>query len=172
MTLSTHIIVVEPTDPRAVFDHCLGLAATGFGRAPTWDFTPAGEGRGFSEAHYVSTCGQGLPVWVWVLHATDGPLVWRDPDDDDEPAPWWNEHCIRINFDTAYGYRSRNGGGCSDLHAWLVQEVGRWLLDRGITKWVWNNEFTGEWFGPDDPVTALGDPVRGALVEVIRKVTE
>lgn len=164
MTLSTDIVIVEPIDPKTVFDFCLSLVARRFDREPRWDYTPAGEGRGFSDAHYATECGQGLPAWLWVFHATDGPLTLRDPADDYEsPAPWCNEHCVRVNLDTAYGYRGPNGSGCSDLHAWVIQEVAAWLADRGVEKWAWENEFTGEWFGPGDDVRHLGDPEKGAL---------
>lgn len=165
MTLSTKIVLVEPTDPKAVFDFALGLLGRAVDFEPRWSHTPAG-GKGFSNAHYSSECGQGLPAWLWVHYADDAPLTYWDASDleeDGREAPWWNEHCVSIDFDTAYGYRGPNGQGCSDLHAWLVQEVGRWLLDRGVEKWVWEQEFTGEWYGPHDDVRALGDPVRGAL---------
>lgn len=174
MTLSTDILVCEPVNPERVFRHGLSLLARAVSFEPRWEHCPAGDGVGFKNAHYVSECGQGLPAWLWVHYASDGPLTYYDPDDheyfretrgDAWSPPWFDQHCIRIDFDTAYGYKGPNGQGCSDLHAWLVQEMVEWLADNGATKVVWKNEFTGEWFDPTETgaLLALGDPERGRL---------
>src|SRR5690242_14095966 len=49
---------------------------------------------------------------------------------------------MEVSFDTAYGYRGPEGG-CGDLHARLVRELGAWLDGRRV-RWSWLNEWTGE----------------------------
>jgi len=163
MTLSTRILIAEPTNPKDLFLFCLDLLKRDFNGEPQWEH---------KAGTYNSSCGQGLAAWVFVHYAQDGPLQWGDPKEYAEygwPLPEFNEHLLNVDFDTAYGYRSGpNEAGCSDLHAWLVQEVGRWLAAKNITRWGWRNEFTGEWFGPDDDVLNLGDPVIGELPERIK----
>lgn len=151
MTLSTDLVIADPLGPRSLFDHALGLVAADFDGEPSW----ADDG-----ARLRTTPGQGLAAILSVTYATDGPL---EPDEDDShPAPF-GAYCVRVNFDTAYGYQGDNGAGCEDLHAWLVAELARWLDDRGITRWAWQNEFTGAWYGPGESLSALGDPERGRL---------
>src|SRR5437763_1201661 len=126
MTLSTDIVIAEPVNPRMVFDFCLSLLNRDFDGVPTWEEVPASDG---SEARYETTVGQGLPAWLFVYHATDGPMRL-----DTEYGSPIDEHCVRIDFDTGYSY-DREGASCDDLHAWLVQEVGAWLDGRGIRAW-------------------------------------
>lgn len=151
MTLATNLIVRDPISPRSVFDHALELIARDFEGEPTWN----DDGR-----RYQTTLGQGLAGILTVTYATDGPL---EPDEDDPHRPPFDAFCVRVNVDTAYGYQADNGAGCEDLHAWFVAELSRWLAERGVTAWAWQDEYTGAWFGPDDPITVLGDPMRGEL---------
>lgn len=173
MTLSTDLIICEPVDPRSVFDHALGLLATAVDFDPTWDYTPAGQSDVWTNAHYVSTVGQGLPAWLFLHHATDAPLIIWDDERlrdmaeydgiTDFVPPWFDQHLIRVDFDTAYGYRGPHGGGCGDLHAWLVSEMAMWLADeKRVTKVVWLHESTGEYFPPAD-IAKLGSPGLGRL---------
>lgn len=160
MTLSTSLVVIDPMDPKAVFDFTLALVAEDFPRVPTWEHRPPGERPG----DYVTTCGQGLPAWLFVHYGTDGPLTYYDReeveeygrDDPDFTVPPCNEHCIRINWDTGYSYRGPSGEGCGDLHARYIATVGRWLDEQGKT-WWWHNEFTGEWHKGTDGLDALGN---------------
>lgn len=171
VTLSTDLYICEPMPARKVFDHALELLKRGVTFEPTWEHTGAGEGRGFDNAHYVTNVGQGLPAWLWVHYATDGPLRRYDDDDigwarEDDPEwspPWWNLHLLRVNVDTGYAYKTANGAGCADLHAWFVSEMWAWLSDQGTTRAAWTNEFTGEWFDSLTELHHFGDPVRGAL---------
>jgi hypothetical protein len=66
--------------------------------------------------------GQGLDAWVIVYHRQGEP--------------------VEVSIDTGYGYRGPDGG-CRDLHARVVAELGQWLDSKGIA-WSWQNEFTGE----------------------------
>ena len=87
-----------------------------------------------------------------------------DDTDDDERGyyPPVDEWSIEVHLDTAYSYRADNGAGCSDLHAYLVQQLGQWLSARGLT-WYWYHEHTAAWHSSSDPITILGNPERGRL---------
>jgi hypothetical protein len=118
------------------------------------------------EGEYASTLGQGLPAILTVNYATDGPLVWppmeyREPEDDDlGPMP---QHAVSVDFDTAYGYKDAVGGGCADLHAFLLAEVGRYLDDLAKPpRWVWHHEERGTWHEPHES-WARGDASRCEL---------
>lgn len=113
------------------------------------------------ENEYRSTLGQGLAAIWEVQYAGDGPLTW--PHRDDEPCDGADccpdygntvepprQFCIGASFDTAYGYRMPNGGGCADLHAFLLREIGLYLADVGVTEWVWHHEEAGTWHGSDE----------------------
>lgn len=156
MTLSTDIIIRQPVNPADLFSDLMALLARfpGSPAEPEWDHEP--------ERHqYVSRCGQGLPAWVFVHYAADGPLRvydderigWEREDDPTWQVPDWNEHCIKVNLDTGYGYKGPGGAGCSDLHAFLIAAIYHWCAGRGVTDLRWENEFTGEWFE-----SVLADP--------------
>jgi hypothetical protein len=168
MTLSTDVIVLDPVNPKAVFDHCLGMLGTFVDFEPRWEHTALGEARGFTDtAHYVSACGQGLPAWLWVHYHPDGFLdVERDEEDVMEDGGHYQRfpdpHCVRIDFDTAYGYCGPGGLNCGGLHAGLVRALGRWLDDRGV-RWKWRNEYTGEWFTGTQGLDTLAEGTEDAL---------
>ncbi len=156
MTLSTDLVIVDPINPKAVFDFALALVADGFRGEPKWDRTPAGVRV---DAHYATIMGQGLPAWLFVHYASDGPLKMLSDKDaaewGDEPPPC-NEHCVRIDWDTSYGYVGKNGENCGDLHARYVAAVGRWLDEQGKT-WWWHHETLGEWHRGAEGLDTLGD---------------
>ena len=147
MTLTTQMLVIEPTPYRPVFDAVRRLIGA--------DKASYVDEPGVIKNRY----GQGFPAWIGVVYGTDAPL-----EPGLEEAAWWPvaRWSIEVHLDTAGGYRAANGAGCSDLHAYLVQELGRWLSDRGLT-WFWYHEYTGEWHPSSDPITILGDPERGRL---------
>lgn len=182
MTLSTDMIVLEPVNPREVFDFALSLLARDFeGEGePRWEYRRKGDtwiaestGKPVTQGDslYMTECGQGLPAWFFLFHAEDGPLVLFDAEEQEEQREWdpdwtlppFNEHFLRLDFDTAYGYE-RAGAGCGDLHAWLVLEVGRWLAARGVTEVLWKLEYDGTWHGLDE-IHLLGNPDKGAIPE-------
>lgn len=158
MTLATRMAIVEPTAFRPIFDEARRLIGAENG---TYTEGPCG---------IENDWGQGFPSFVGVKYGADAPMK-PDPayaDDPDErryypPVDAWS---IEVWLDTAYAYCADNGAGCSDLHAWIVRELGRWLSDRGLT-WYWYHEYTGEWHPSSDPVTILGDPDRGALLQTV-----
>jgi hypothetical protein len=159
MTLTTRIAIVEPTPVREVFDEARRLID---GENAEYRHEPAtyhDDGR----YSYRNLPGQELPALLWVYYGADAPLMPEDesayPEDDRSrwPCDQWS---IEVCLDTTYGYRAENGAGCSDLHAWLVRELGRWLTGQGLT-WYWYHEYSGDWHPSSDPVTILGDPERG-----------
>jgi hypothetical protein len=157
MTLATRIAIVEPTAYRPIFDEARRLIGAENG---VYEEGPTG---------IENKWGQGFPSFVGVTHGGDAPLTPEYDEDDGKtyrygpPVDAWS---IEVRLDTAYGYQADNGAGCSDLHAWIVRELGRWLSDRGLT-WYWYHEYTGEWHPSSDPVTILGNPDRGALLQAV-----
>ena len=119
------------------------------------------------ESEFRSTVGQGLACILEVTYATDGPLVWppREWDDPDEPPTNepLREHCVSVDFDTAYGYRDAKGASCGDLHAFLLREVRRFLdaLGRPVM-WAWYHEERGTWHEPHE-IALRGDADRSIL---------
>jgi hypothetical protein len=166
MTLTTRIAIIEPTPVREVFDECrrlIGGEQAQYRHLETSEFGPPGVSQ------YRNDASQGLPALLWIYYGADAPLM---PDDEtgyaeEDRSSWPSKDgwSIEVCFDTAYGYRADNGAGCSDLHASLVQQLGQWLTERGLT-WLWFHEYTGEWHPSTDPITILGDPERGRLPNI------
>jgi hypothetical protein len=156
MTLTTSIVIHEPLPVRRVFDHCRELIGANNDRYEFEHRTLPGRYDIFGPFNpsYRARLDQGYPALLWVDYGPDGPL--RCEEDDDQP-----EGFIQVSFDTAYSYRV-NGVSCSDLHAWLIRELGDWLKEAGAT-WTWHNEFTGEWFKGYDQLESLGNADKGAL---------
>ena len=67
----------------------------------------------------------------------------------DQVACW-----LEVSLDTAYGYKDALGG-CGDLHARFVANLGKWLDAKGAP-WTWMNEFTGEVHAGTDGLDELG----------------
>jgi len=168
MTLDTRIAIIEPTPVREVFEAARRLIGGQDAR-----FRQDDRSEIWGHGVIRNEPGQGLPAWLIVHYGVDAPLM---PDDEsmyeeEDRSSWpspdgWS---IEVSYDTTYGYRADNGAGCNDLHAWLVQEMGHWLTDRGLT-WLWYHEYTGEWHPSSDPITILGNPERGRLplAEMVR----
>lgn len=180
MTLSTDILICEPVNPEHLWEFTMGLLARGVDFEPKWRHVGIGEpcwlrddgspGSTAATDEYRTILGQGLGALTVLQYAIDGPLTWWNEDrlewaretDPEFVPPWFDQHLLRLDFDTAYGYQNRHGGGCSDLHAWLICEITDWLAARGVTKVVYRNEFTGEFHDPSE-VRELGNPNVGAL---------
>lgn len=159
MTLSTNIAIVDPVPPKDLFDYCRSLIGGKNARMEHSAPSPWGSGT------YMTVPGQGLHAWTFVHYALDGPLILEDEatiagyreDDPSYQPPPCNQHLIRVDFDTGYGYQE-NGAGCSDLHAWLIVKVGEWLDERGA-RWWWEDEFNGQWY----PQTVSPDGILGRV---------
>jgi hypothetical protein len=77
------------------------------------------------------------------------PLEQAAAYDEDSAGADRQQACwLDVDFDTGYGHRDAQGG-CGELHARLVAQLGRRLDSKGIA-WSWKNEFSGEVHdGPD-----------------------
>jgi hypothetical protein len=172
MTLTTRLVIVEPTPVKEVFDEVRRIIGAQGARyrhedSATWE---PGVGQ------YRNEPGQGFLALLWVKYGVDAPMR---PEDESEYEPEdrssWpaDEWSIEVCLDTTYGYRGPRGSACSDLHAWIIQQLGRWLDERGLT-WHWYHDSTGQWHPSTDPLTILGDPERGRLpdTDAARSVTD
>jgi hypothetical protein len=139
MTLSTNVFIHDQIDPKLVFDHCALLIGA-----------PEDASYKQTETSINMAPGQGFRAWLLLSHNNGQPIK-TDSDacdeycDDpcDQTLPHDPAHWVKVDFDTAYGYRGDDGEGCGDLHAKLVAQLGKWLDSRGV-EWSWENEFTGE----------------------------
>jgi len=138
MTLDTRIYVHGQVDYRQVFVKCSQLIG-------------AHEGIRFEDkpGNIYNRIDQGLCALLDIRHGNGRPLrvpgdhrPWCAGEDDECFSPCGIPCWLEVSFDTAYGYQGPEGG-CGDLHARLVAELGQWLDGQGIG-WSWQNEFTGE----------------------------
>ncbi|TMC09666.1 MAG: hypothetical protein E6J41_10120 [Chloroflexi bacterium] len=158
MTLSTHVYVLGQADVHEVFHTCRRL----LGCEPHHAFTD-GPWMGQEDPdHWClwNQSGQELPAWLRVQYRSSGvPL--RTPEQtiahnegceeaDRQQACW-----LDVDFDAGYEYRDEQGG-CGELHARLVAQLGRHLDSKGIA-WSWKNEFSGEVHDGPDQYERLAD---------------
>lgn len=156
MTLDTSIYVLDRIGHRDVFAKCNALIGATEATRSTDE-----QDCGWKDGECVAVPGnpwtisnepdQGLPGWLMIHYRPDAPLhtaedaARHDDCDPDCNGDHYTRACwLEVSLDTAYGYRGKEGG-CGDLHAWFVFELGKWLDERG-TRWQWRNEFTGEVF--------------------------
>lgn len=168
MTLSTNVYVLDEVDVRELFKFCQGLMTKydeGRSLPPERQVMSDGPGETYYDQEdqtgvrrIANRLGQNLPAILDITYREGGPLraaklgcsKWCDePCDDEHARPCFAD----VDFDTAYGARF-SFGGCSELHALLVSDLGQWLDERGV-RWEWRNEYTGEVFGGDERYTAL-----------------
>jgi hypothetical protein len=148
VTLNTSIVIGQATPVREVFDFCRELIKTPGGTP----FTQRDDSYSPGMREIFNPGGIGLCAWLWINYGADGPMIGApdDPEDQEEldyiaRTPTKNGWAaIEVTFDTAYGYTSPEGEGCSQLHARLVAELGKWLDRKGLP-WKWQNEYTCEW---------------------------
>jgi hypothetical protein len=177
MTLHTRVMVTSPgVDPAAVFVRMRQIIDAGE-QYDAWtspDPESDNEYRRTMKPGFHMDLGQGLPALMWVEFAEPGETLGGESHDE-----WCEEDCsgeyhdpagfIEINYDTAYGYTAPNGASCSDLHAWITQEIGAWLDMQGAT-WRWYDE-SGDGWAHGDGWGTLGDPEVGALGSAIQRIT-
>jgi hypothetical protein len=169
MTLSTNIVIRQPVPAETLFRYCQSLLG------PVDAQVSSHEKDYNGDMAYYNKIGQGLPALMSVHYGADGPMRAGEVNPDDYEGGEASEDyqadlkytknrrgCVRINFDTGYGYKAPNGAECNDLHAWLIVKVFEWLQSYPV-EWVWEQEFTGEWYDSVLDVHQLGDPEKGAL---------
>jgi hypothetical protein len=175
VTLNTSIVIGKPYNVHEVYAYCRALLNTPEHVKAEYGPEPGEERSYRSGQKWVlNPGGIGLDAWLWIYYGADGPMVHQHDkwcDIEVGPAKWDDEGnhtvtqemvddhaeqiandptengwgAIEVTFDTAYGYRSDSGEGCSQLHARLVAQLGKWL-DQLALPWKWQNEYTGEWF--------------------------
>lgn len=145
MTLTTRALIADPVDARALFFH-LVKALPGLERWGVVIDPPDSQ-----RAEWSTAPGQGLPAWLRVLYAEDGPLIEVPPEDlaDGEPEPPLNRHLVQVVLDTA---RGQCGPRAEDVHAYMLRELGRYLDELGEqgrpVRWVWLHEPAAMWLAP------------------------
>ena len=166
MTLATTFIIVDPHPPEPLFRFERALLGAEEAKwrhrtapGPLWD------GGTIYPAEMSDVIELGYPSMLDIYYATDGPLMETGYREDagfaefDVPG---SEHCLRVHWDTAYGYRGPENQSCSDLHAWLILETGLWCERRNL-RYRWDNEYSGEWYHSIMDVHELGEPRQGRL---------
>lgn len=167
MTLDTRIFIQGEISYRDVFVKCNQLIGAHEGikftdePVPHWENGERKRGPEDGEWFIWNEPGQGLCALLDIHYRKDAALYasgdhyrYCEPEDDNCEGgcvpPCW----LEVSFDTSYGY-SGPDGGCGDLHARLVAELGRWLDGKGV-RWSWKNEFTGEIHGGYEGLEELG----------------
>ena len=183
MTLHTRVLVTSPgIDPAAVFVKMRQIIGAGeqYDTFTSPDPTSDNKYRRTMGPGFHMEAGQGLPALMWVDHWNgalspahehdkwcgpwdeSGPIAGADPECSPDPRGY-----IEINYDTSYSYRADNNASCSDLHAWITQEVGQWLDAQGAA-WQWYDESGDGWdHGPG--WGTLGDPVVGEIGSTVAR---
>lgn len=192
MTMSTSVYVRGPVNPERLFR----FMQAALSESPQVDYhRPPGQpyvrpdGSTY-EPSDMNTCGvwgnrigQGLPAILDVEYGADGPLSVEYYDCEAEPewcscadgAPHevdrlraFEPLCVKVWFDTTYGYKADNGARCGDLHAHLVATVATWLADQpGAPGFVWSNGETDITSDTLDRLHELGDPVKGCPLQQV-----
>jgi hypothetical protein len=170
VTLDTSVYVQGPVNPLAVFIKCNQLlgAHEGVKCSDELDTIYSSDAKSWlpgppnGRRTLMNEPSQGLSAWLMLHYRAEGPLqkagehskYCDGPDECSQPdgcaTPCW----VEVSFDTTYSYRGPEGG-CGDLHARLVAELGRWLDELGAD-WSWMNEFTGEIHHRYDGLEKLG----------------
>lgn len=159
MTLSTDIYILDPVDPMEVFNfvnkYLLKVTNPEVDHKPDtkWDR----ETREWVDDPEImdlsNRVGQGFDAWLLTKYRKGGPLYAEDVHDDDyfvAPACY-----MKLDFDTAYGYRSEFGG-CAQLHSRYIVALHDWLATKNV-RIKWRNEFTGEIFDGLDGLDSFGN---------------
>ncbi len=172
MTLHTRVMVTSPgVDPAAAFVKMRQIIGAGEQYSARTRTETEFEWQANYSSHSMDL-GQGLPALMWVDFAKPGRTLGGEGHEDycesDCDGSYHDpEGYIEIHYDTTYGYRADNGASCSDLHAWITQEIGTWLDMQGAT-WEWYDE-SGDGWGHGPGWGTLGDPEVGALGSTKRR---
>lgn len=150
MTLTTKIVVPQSTvPPEIVWRACQDVLGDGEGQV--WEKTMGveygedGDDTTVGCVEYRNKIAQGLAAWLEMQAVELDEHQWR----------------LRIAFDTSYGY-AHNGGGCGDLHAWILTELAPLLAAvRGAEDWYWLNDGDMEKHYGLGELECLGDATKG-----------
>jgi|SRR5687767_1265711 len=150
MTLNTTVLIGKPCDEKEVFMFCRELLNCPKDIPFTHD-----------EDSIRNPGGIGLDAWLWINYDKDPKAHECDFECDEDcyyaESPRHSGYSyVDVSFDTAYGFRGKDGESCSDLHAKLVYKLGEWLDSKDLP-WKWQNEYTGEWFDRYDGLETLGN---------------
>ena len=154
MTLNTKFYVTtDGIDPNTVWNALLDMVEPEDFPLSREDYTEAEDAdeRGWGPKGSTKTntqCGIGLNAWCFMWHNEDGSALAYNEEDTDDPDEdiWFTPRgYIRLDFDTAYGYRGPNNEGCSDLHGRIVTRLANIVTALG-GEYAWQDEYTGEWF--------------------------
>ena len=159
MTLNTTFYITTPgIDPNTVWNALLDMVEPSDFPRNREDYTQVANAdeKGWGPTGSIITntqVGIGLDAWCFMWHNEDGSaLPYDDPEYTDDPEKedrdegiWFVPRgYIKLAFDTAYGYHDEYGG-CSDLHGRIVTYLASIVEEHG-GKYIWQDEFTGEWF--------------------------
>lgn len=154
MTLNTKFyITTDGIDPNTVWNALLDMVEPEDFPLSREDYTETEDAdeRGWGPKGSTKTntrVGIGLNAWCFMWHNEDGSALVYDEEHTDDPDEdiWFTPRgYIRLDFDTAYGYRGPNGEDCSDLHGRIVARLAEIVTAMG-GEYAWQDEFTGEWF--------------------------
>lgn len=151
MTLNTTFYITTPgIDPSTVWNALLDTVEPEDFPLSREDYTEA-ENKGWGPNGSTMTntrVGIGLNAWCFMWHNEDGSALAyddsRNTDDPDEDTWFTPRGYIRLDFDTAYGYHDEHGG-CSELHGRIVTHLASIVEEHG-GKYIWQDEYSGEWF--------------------------
>lgn len=159
MTLNTKFyITTDGIDPNTVWNALIDMVEPEDFPLSREDYTRAEDAdeKGWGPTGSIKTNTQpgiGINAWCFMWHNEDGSEIYRSPEETDDPSEvdWENDILyvprayIRLDFDTAYGYRGPNNESCSDLHGRIVARLAEIVTSMG-GEYIWQDEYTGEWF--------------------------
>lgn len=159
MTLNTTFYITTPgIDPNTVWNALLDVVEPEDFPHSREDYTETDDAdeRGWGPTGSIMTnthINIGLNALCFMWHNEDGSALaydeayTDDPEEEDPDEDIWfvPRGYIKLNFDTAYGYRGPNNEGCSDLHGRIVTRLAEVVTEQG-GEYVWQDEYTGEWF--------------------------
>lgn len=158
MTLNTTFYITTPgIDPNTVWHDLIDMVEPENFPLSREDYTETEDadekGWGPTGSTMTNTKGGiGLSAWCFMWHNEDGSALAYDEEYTDDPEKedpdediWFIPRgYIKLDFDTAYGYRDEYGG-CSGLHGRIVTRLANIVTSMG-GEYAWQDEYTGEWF--------------------------
>lgn len=141
MTLNTRFYITTPgIDPDTVWQALLDMVEPRDFHLTRDEYTEEGS---FKYGPPGAVCrntkvGIGLNAWCFMYYNADGSMISLTDENDIRTF-------IRLDFDTAYGYRGPGGESCSQLHGRIVTYLAGAVTALG-GEYIWQDEYTGEWY--------------------------